>query len=233
MLKFYQVRLPSDPEVIGVSNGIKQVELVSLKKGVSIGQLADRFASASTVLGSSPLPDDIAMAAKPLRGAILTDFLSYGPYMADCPFLSSDRARATLDKFKVADHAWFNAEIARTGGGRLDYALFRCPALEWDVIDFPGSSFYTGTAIIGKRFLSFQGVDDYFSYQEANPRAIIRAETLALSAAFDDGLDFFELKFGGGFASERLVQACQAEGLTGVKFLPAYGLNDDRTIYLK
>ena len=101
------------------------------------------------------------------------------------------------------------------------------------MIDFPNSSFHTGTAIIGKRFLSFQGVDDYNSYQKAHPRAIIRAEKLALSTAFGDALDFFELKFGGGFASERLVQACQTEGLSGVKFLPAYGLKDDRAIYLK
>jgi hypothetical protein len=215
MGSWFMARGYSDSQVIGVDNGVQQVEMTCLTPGVTTRAL-------STKLGGRAQAPDIDLAsltlkATPLQKARLTDFLSYGPSLARCPFMVSEAAQRLLSQFNLGTHAFMPCDVSLVSG-RLPYALFWSEPLPWDAIDFARSTFYEGSPVTGKRYLSLASHAQWEAQRQAR---LIWAETVALSDAFDDSLDWFGPRLGGDFVSERLARACMEAGLTGLKFIEA------------
>jgi hypothetical protein len=136
---YYQLRLSSDPSVIGVSNGIQQVEIQD-GGGGSQPSLDDvvhffcRDTRVSEKLLDPPFVLDFS-CVKPLKRAILTDFLSYGPFLRSCPFMMSESAVGVFSLFKIQECRFYNSTVIKDASA-ISYKMLYCPALGYDVLDF-------------------------------------------------------------------------------------------------
>lgn len=95
--------------------------------------------------------------------------------------------------------------------------LMYCPMLDYDVIDFTRSLFFIGNVLMGKKIYSFGSKEEFLAFRNSNP--LIRYEKIFLNEIFDKQLDFFNPRFGEMYVSDRLKEAIEKEGLTGVKIL--------------
>lgn len=226
MLRYYHLRLESDPAVIGVTNGIEQVRFVrgGFADPHRYDAIVDLFCHTERSRQSSfddPGFDIMLEGVAPLRGAALTDFLSYAPDLPGCPFLVSGDLRRVLSEFNIQPHLFHDARLVGAGAG-LPYSLFYCPPMQNGVVDFAGSVFYSGSELVGKTRYTFSKESEYREFRAANPRLLVRAELIQLSSTFDDSLDLFDLVFGGPFISDRLKDALEKAKLIGAHFVPAF-----------
>lgn len=220
-MRYYTLRLPSDPKVIGVDNGIAQVEIRGDKffdqamyhKIESFFQGLDYWSKESFV------PDfEIHFEyVEVLKNAILTDFLSFTPHLMASPFMISQRVVTVFENFNIQNYYLYPVALFKEDDLTDLYRMFYCPLLDYDMIDFSRSLFSTGSALRGKKFHSFATKREFLDFLHKDP--FIKVEELALSALFDKKLDFFMGRIGGMFVSERLKKAMEIEGLTGINVL--------------
>lgn len=225
-MRYYTLRLPSDPKVIGVDNGIAQVEIRGDK--FSDQTMYDRIKEFFRVKNywsrESFVPDfEIRFEyAESLKNAILTDFLSFSPYFIACPFMISQKVVNVFKEFNIQDHYLYPVALFKEDDLIDLYEMFYCPLLDYNIIDFSRSSFSTGSPLRGKKFHSFGSKDEFLDFLHKDP--FVDVEELALSESFDKELDFFVARIGGMFISERLKNAIEGAGLTGVAILEAKAL---------
>ena len=230
MVSYYQLRHSSEPKVIGVRNGVQQVEIQDegVLSSPSFDQVVKFFCK--DVMASDKFVEPSFVPkfqyVKPLDKAILTDFLSYGPFFPSCPFMSSETATNVLTSFNVQEHRFYDARVVRNDVA-VNYKIFYCPALGYDVIDFQASKFYLGNFVVGKEYLNFNSVEEYKEFLASNRALLVRAEKLSLSSAFDDSLDLMVLKFGGVYVSSRLRDEILRLGLTGVNCVSCFDESDE------
>ena len=221
-MSYYFLRLSSDPEVIGVRNGIQQVEICKecFRDKRMYDEILDYFCNrdAEKSIAFGALEHFELQCVKPLVGAVLTEFLSYGPCLPDCPFMIGAGAYNCFLEAGVKNCSYINARVVSEGRG-LDYKLFYFPPFDYSVIDFQSSVFFTGNRLSGKtyhKFDSFQHFDD----ARAKSSLIYRSESVVLNSNFDLDLKLFELKFGTMIASRQLVDELRGRNCSGIDFIP-------------
>lgn len=225
-MKYYNLKLSSDPKVIGVNNGITQVEIKEnlYPDKIMYLNIQDFFSGVDYWQKGKTIPDfPIHIHAQVLTRAKLTDFLQFSPYLITCPFLMSQRVLNVFNQFKVQNYFTYPVTIYSKDYTVLSksYYLFCCPYLDYSVFDFEQSSFYTGSHLRGKKPLYFKNVSDYVDYlKTVSP--FVKASKLKLSAAFDTTLDYFSARIGGYFISEGLKDAIEILGFTGTEISEAF-----------
>jgi hypothetical protein len=98
----------------------------------------------------------------------------------------------------------------------LEYWMVHLPFFDFDVIDFKESIFFTGP-LNGKEYVRVNSLSEYKNAGHMMPSKLV------LNEKFDKSLDFFSLRTGGMFVSERLRDEFLKRCLTGVEFDPAFG----------
>ena len=203
---YFPLVLPSDPKIIGVRNGIMQVEICD-----------DAFLTTlrATDPQSDAVPAGRIRCLRVLRGAKMTDFLSFGPHLWKCPFLLHERTQALLAPFNTRFTHTFPVEVPGGAPNVNDYALVRVPLLGAGFIDFSRSTYCTGNDLLNnKQQLRFATPQEFLHSQEW----LKWPEHLVLTPAFDRHLDLFNLQGAGLYVSERVKQALEQAQTTGVKF---------------
>lgn len=123
MSVFYILRTESDPEILGVKNGIKQASIK--RAGFCEPQKYDDLIK---FLGSNQyweLKDKIdsvefdLQCVELLPRAKLTHFLLFGPHLMNCPFLVSERLFSILSEAKLPYHKLFPAKVSQRKRGRI------------------------------------------------------------------------------------------------------------------
>lgn len=140
------IRSESDPKVIGIKTGLSQVEL---KQEQESYRLLDEFLDIFTFWDKKDfaLPDSIQLSVqhgKLLKGAKLTDFMRFRPYLIDCHFIIRENIRLLLEEFILPEHYFIPVEILNRDHMTERHYLFYMPDLHFEVIDFSKSIFYTG-----------------------------------------------------------------------------------------
>ena len=218
-MKYYRLKLSSEPKIIGVKNGIYQVEID--KKKYASPKYYDRllnFFSSQGWFEKEQTPNfEVHIHANMLKSAIMTDFLQFSPALMACDFLVNNRVLDVFRNFNIQNHMLFPVTIYQ-GNKVIDenYSLFFLPYLDYDIIDFPKSTFFSGNRILGKQHHQFENLTQFrTALKEISP--LIGVEILHLNEKFDKKLDLFRGRLGRMNISEQLKDAIVSAGLSGVK----------------
>lgn len=216
--KYFQLITESSPKIIGVKNGIQQVEIQrSLFPVVDVyDKIYSFFSTTEYWENERTIPDfPIHIYATTLKGAKLTDFMQYGPNLFTCPFLLHHRVVEIFSKFRIQPYELFPVTICDSSGAILstDYYLFCSPLLNYQIINFSESVFFTGSRLLGKKILHFE--NDHEFQQAHGP--FLGIEKMMLSREFDFRLDFFKGRLGAMYVSEALKDAIEILGFSGVR----------------
>jgi hypothetical protein len=222
MKQYYLIRRESDPKIVGVKEGITQVEI--RRSGFANSSIYDDLVSFFDTFNYwkkksfAPTRDFDIEYVEILTGAKLTDFMGYRPYLIACPFIVSEKARSIFEEHVVQEHYYFPVRMYRTGQPvNGSYFLFYCPPLPFEVVDFARSVFYTGTMGLNERNVRFNDQQEYVSFLSKNPLA--SPAKIALSDMFNGAIDFFMPRIGGIYASEALAKRMVKEKLSGIKVI--------------
>lgn len=214
---YYSVELAWEPKIIGVKNGIYQVELdkTAYTKD-TYGQIDSLFISNIIAENQQTPAIDFIFYFKKLKSAKKTSFMSFSPYLSQCHFLIQKNVLEIFKYFKIQDHIAFEAEIYDSYKEDHDtnYRLFYMAHQDWDVVDFEGTVFTSG-GFGNNPEIEYKFMDEK-EMREFN--GITKVKTLSLTTKFDFSLDFFHTRLGGIFISEKLKSALEDKSFTGIKF---------------
>ena len=220
-MKYYLLRLSSDPKIIGVKNGIAQGEILGnnfidnkiYQKIIDFFQNPDYWSNNNFIPDFHPNFEYI----KVLKGAILTDFFSFTPFLMACPFIISQRVVDLFQDFSIQTYYLFPTKLFQ-GKEIIDsYKMFYSPLLDYDIVDYSKSVFFTGTTLLGKNRHIFNNKFEYLKFLSANP--LTYAEKLVLSKSFNKKLDFFMGRIGEIYISDKLKISIENKNLTGINIL--------------
>lgn len=225
MKRYYLIRSSSDPKIIGVKNGIQQVEIY--RQGFKDQSMYDLIMKYWGSFDSWDHKNDYhgsnveLQCVKPLKNAKMTSFLSYGPHLINCPFLISDDVKNVIEKFCMPEHYFYKANVS-VKENYINYHLFSCPDLGYSVIDFKKTVFFTGNELLGKTYLSINEYSDFMKfYSETNK--VPQMEKIYFNENFNPNFDFFILGNSINFISERLMLKIKECNFDGINILPAFG----------
>lgn len=214
---YYNIRLDWDPKVIGVKNGIYQVELDKKAYDKKTYTILDSLFISGEFSAKQEYPEvDFKFYFKKLKSANKTSFISFTPYLKHGHFLVHEKILEIFESFNIQHHKAFEAVIYDSPNENLDnnYRLFYCVLKDWEVIDFENTVFTSGG------FGNNPKIEHKFSDENDMRKfnGIAKVKTLALSQSFDTSLDFFHTRLGGLFVSEKLKLALEENSATGIRF---------------
>ncbi|WP_312788859.1 hypothetical protein [Sphingobacterium sp.] len=215
---YYNIELEADPKVIGVHNGVYQVQLDEKAYDKEKYKLLDEIFLSNEFTADQVIPElDFKFYFKILKSAKKTSFMSYSPNIRHGQFLINKNTIEVFESFNIQKYKNFDAIIYDSKKEDFDnsYSLFYCVLQDWNVIDFNRTIFTTG-GVFGNGPI----VEHKFA-NENEYKALVGSKdvkTLALTEKFDTSLDFFITRVGGLFVSERLKEAIERNKLSGVFF---------------
>ncbi|MEQ8476341.1 DUF1629 domain-containing protein [Fulvivirga sp.] len=223
---YYNLRLDWNPKVIGVKNGIYQIELDKGAYSKKTYELIESFfITNSSEENRNITSQKVEFYFKKLKSAKKTNFISFSPNLNNCLFLVNNETRELFKNYKIQEHKFFQSRVYDSFEDNLDdsFQMFYSSAQNWAVIDFENSIFKSGGFGNNPEIEhSFRDENEMRSFN-----GITQVKTLALSQNFDDSLDLFRTRVGGLFVSEKLKLAIEENEMTGVKF------KDDIKVYTR
>jgi hypothetical protein len=214
---YYNIRLDWNPKVIGVKNGVYQVELDKrVYDKATYAQIDSLFISNEFTANQEYPEVDFKFYFKKLKSAKKTSFMSFTPKLNHCHFLVQTNILELFKAFNVQHYKAFETIIYDPPMENLDnnYRLFYLVLQDWNVIDFENTVFTSGG--FGNQPKIEHSFSDDNEMRKFN--GITRVKTLALAKTFDSTLDFFHTRLGGLFVSEKLKLALEENNATGIKF---------------
>ena len=214
---YHNVDLAWEPKIIGVKNGIYQVELDKKFYDEKTYQELESLFIGGEFSAKQSYPDvNFKFVFKKLKSAKKTSFMSFTPHMKHAHFLVDERVISMFRQFNIQRHNYYEAIIYDSPNENIDtsYSLFYSVLQDWDVIDFENTVFTSGGyGNNPKTEHSFKDVNDMRNFN-----GITKVKILALSEKFDTSLDFFYTRLGGYFVSEKLRFELKRLNLTGIRF---------------
>lgn len=215
---YFNIKLSWEPKVIGVRNGVYQVELDHKKyKKESLQQINEYFHSTNIWTTKDPLPCfDIHFYFKKFKMTKETNFMSFSPFLNNCLFLIDETIVEILARFNIQSYELYTSTLYDPIDEKENnnYKMFFSLIQDYDVIDFNNTEFSSGG--FGNNPLTFHKFPDLEAYKSfPKLTSIVK---LGLSKKFDINLDFFYTRFGGYFVSERLKLALEEHSVTGINF---------------
>lgn len=213
------ISMDAEPKVIGVQNGVYQVELD--EKRYSKKDLKELM---DMLVIYPPSSTDVApdllwpLHFKKLKSAKLTSFMGYCPYFSHCPFLIDQKVVDILKEFKIQNHRLYPIHLYDQGQEitATKYYLLFMVFLDWDLVDYPKTVFYRGGyGDVPKVKYQFNTREEWYN---SDDEGFLELEKLQLNHAFDSELDFFQVRSMGIFISNRLKRAFQENGVTGLVY---------------
>jgi hypothetical protein len=223
-MNYYLVRDTSDPKVIGLRDGTHQALLVrnelidcftydyfdrySNGDKESYWKIYDTFPDKNLDFGLVELKSK----------AKLTDFISFYPNAkANGQFLISKRTSELFKLFNLPLHQLTPVTLIKDGQTIDSYDYLFCQCLGYEFVDFTKSVFYDGPMTRMKNYVAVESSKE-FEFHKDN--GLLQVEKIVLKG-LDSSLDYFSLKVAmtGFYISERLKQAIESNGLTGLNIL--------------
>ncbi len=219
---YYKLTHTLDPKVIGVKDGMAQVELIKKYfKDQSnydnyINYFLDFNEGGPKNLVKFP-PFDVKFEHLQLkRNAKLTDFLCFAPAVSH-NFLINKKVYDVLRNFNLPSHKLYPAALSIDGVSNAEFSFWYCPSFDFDVIDFQKSKFSTGNDRLGnRREIQVNSEEDLKKVTSS-----INRDKIVLKNTFNHNLDLIDLLIYDTFIiSEKLKDALIKEQLSGVEYHP-------------
>jgi hypothetical protein len=156
---------------------------------------------------------ELKKSAKP------TSFVSFGPHFFGVKFLVDFSAKEAFSKLNIQKHRMYPTSVC-SKAGNLDYWMFYTHRLDYEVVDFDRSTFYTGNQFIGRTTYRYGSSDEYraaLSVYEGK----LRPDIIALSQDTDQTFDLYQLPTEGRFiVSSRFKEQLERVGCVGHSLFP-------------
>lgn len=214
---YYNIELSWDPKIIGVKNGVYQVELdKNAYDKKTYARLNSFFISNEFTAKQEYSEIDFQFCFKKMKSAKMTSFMSFSPNLKHSHFLIQNNVLKLFKKFRIQYFKDYHALIydVETKNSDDSYRLFYSVLQDWNSINFEKTIFTSGG--FGKNPLVEHSFSDESEMKKFN--GITKVRTLALAKDFDTSLDFFHTRLGGIFISERLKKALEENNVTGLIF---------------
>jgi|688.fasta_scaffold118782_3 hypothetical protein len=216
---YIPIRVSSKPKVIGVKNGISQIEFDRnsfLKLKGKFYEFYNLFNS-YTIFENQNLAFNFnnsdVLTGKKLKNATITDIMGFSPKIMSIPFIISEKFYNVIKDFNIGNHILFEVDIIDE---RDKYFLFFKKYITDKELYFPKSKFFSGDNFSGdyKSFV-FSNYIDYKNYLEINP--LIQIESIALkNTIIKEDLIFFQSSFEVFFSNE-LLNKLNDNNITGME----------------
>ena len=213
----YNIELTWDPKVIGVKNGIYQVELDKNAYDQKTYSQLNSFFISKEFSAQQEYPEiDFQFYFTQLRTAKKTSFMSFSPNLNHCQFLLKKNVLEIFNNFNIQRFKDYNTVIYDEVSEKSDnsYRMFYSVLQDWNTIDFTKTIFTSG----GFGNIPLQEHSFSNGSEMKNFNGITKVKTLGLTNLFDFSLDYFHTRLGGNFVSERLKKALEVNSVTGVIF---------------
>ncbi len=218
-MRYYQVSVSSEPKIIGVKNGIYQIEID--EKRILQNTDYDEFKSFFNYNNKDfwNSQDEIkflnapVIRSKLLKRAKLTDIMGYAPEYCFLSNIYSDKFLKIIKEHNLGNYYSFDVDI----DGIMDkYFLLFFKTIKSDEINFEKSLIVTGHKILNN--LKYYNIKNYFEFRTFlfdNPLATF--EKIAISKEHY-GKDIISIQATGGhFYSEKLIDFLLDCGITGLQ----------------
>lgn len=215
---YFRFRLAWEPEIIGVNNGITQVELDPLD--VTTNNLTDFSVNYWKTQKFDP-DFPIKPIAKMLKKAKFTDFIRFSPFVMDFHFMISDRLEKIFTKMNMQPYNLYPVKLCASNGDLVvdrNYSLFQCKFLDFGVVDFEKSLFIR--TVVTRPGDPHKWNEVSINSEEEYKKAPVLTEIgkLVLNENFDSTLDFVYLRAGDMYVSKKLKEKIEALNITGCEF---------------
>ena len=143
----YNIELAWDPKIIGVKNGICQVELDKQSIDQKTYAKLNSFFISTESSAQQEYPElEFQFYFKKLKSAKKTSFMSFCPNLNHCQFLIQKNVLEIFNKFKIQRFKDYNAFIYDLVPENSDnsYRLFYSILQDWKSIDFKKTTFTSG-----------------------------------------------------------------------------------------
>lgn len=169
------------------------------------------------------------LKAKLNRKAKMTDVMTEG-CISVCGLMISEKMKLLFDQFNIIpQHKYYPIEVS-TKSGIFSYYFLQLINKDFvnKSIDFQRTTFYWSNISLTKTYgtVKVNSRDDIIKQKKAcsDINKFIKAKQVVASKDFDANLDIFSLDLitanGGIIISERLKNAIEANGLTGMHIIP-------------
>ncbi|MGJ8660373.1 MAG: hypothetical protein ACSHWV_11035 [Cellulophaga fucicola] len=204
----------SEPSIIGVNNGVYQVELNDKKSFLNkeekryyesyFNDSVDSFILENFKKNDSRKITELLYF--PLKKAKETDFVCFSPFELGLDFIVSQKALNIIEQFALPDYIKIPAKI---NGFKNDYYTIGFPIVTNDRINFPKSKFYHRIKKIELDNLSFE------DYKKVSG-ALVKTLTLELVNT-NYKKDILNLQGQGLFFSNPLISKLQENNIIGLE----------------
>lgn len=206
-----------EPSVIGVNNGISQVEIDRKNLLREDGSFYNFFRCFNDFSIFQRQEEAFSFEApviqgKKLKKAKMTDIMGYGPKLMALKWLVSDKFRRVLKNFNIEKHKYFEANIEECA--EKYYFLFKKYVLI-DEFVYKSSVISTGQKDLNNyEEFTFDSYDEYLAFRDYNPLCEFRV--VAVDKKFEKE-DIIYTQGAGYYFSERLIKSFEDERLTGLE----------------
>ncbi len=224
MKNYFLLKKASEPNIIGVKNGVYQAKIKKEKitKKSSFDDMLNLFRKSQindkNIIKNKDL--DIEYVEL-LKGAKITDVLYFSPFLKGCFGLFNQKAKDIFQVFKLPKHNFFEALLYDKDSNYLEtYQLLYHYSEEIEVINFKESIFKSGFEEFGNvKYYQFNNYEDYLLKKDSIDGYFFRIDKIKLKDTFDFDLDFFHIPLAGYFVSEDLKNAIEKNLITGIYVL--------------
>ncbi|PKW29231.1 hypothetical protein CLV50_0643 [Flavobacterium lindanitolerans] len=218
-MKYYEIILSCEPRVIGVKNGIYQININENHMETDNGNyLAFKNFFNYNNKDFWKNQDEIKLLNPPLikgnllKNAKVTDIMGYAPEYTFLTYVFSEKYFEIIKGFKTIDFKEFEFEIINLN---TKFYLVYFKKVTLQEINFNKSIIFTGRKVLkNEKYHSIENFDEYSQFIKTNP--INSFEKIAIPKKYY-GKDIIPIQAAGGdFYSERLIDFlfdCKITGL--------------------
>lgn len=219
-MMFKRITISAEPKIIGVTNGIYQVEINedSLKENPNYDEI-------SGLLTQVNLDDFLAnrhrlfnlqvqnITGKLLKKAKQTDLMGYSPYYFGFHFLVSQKFVDILDKNEI-DNTEYHLIKVNIDKIKTNYFLFYVPWISNTEINFSESLIYPSIEALSpnKNYFEVRDYDAYCELNKTNP--ITNFERVVLDNKYSNRDIISVQGVSNLFFSDRLIEAVTSENVS-------------------
>ena len=211
MYKYKRVWIETDPLIMGVRNGVYQVELKEKKSFVSKEERNYYESYFASGINAFLLDDFKRIDEKkitcvtyfPLKGALETDFIVAAPHERGIDFLVTEKCLDVLESFKLPTYNKFKVNIE---GFPSNYFAVGFPMVPNRFVDYSDSKFVDLTT---KEHVQIADSEEYKKYFSIGDRKI--------SVKYRLDYDIIAIQPFGLFFSGKLINAIKMNRLIGLQ----------------
>lgn len=221
-MKYYQIGITAEPKVMGVANGIHQIEIEKKEMQNDLAfqdflcffnRKNTNFWKRQNEVKNFKIP---VINAKLLKKAKITDVMGYTENISFLNYVYSDKYISILKPFNIGEYSTFEVAIENV---KEKYYMLFIETIGFDKIDFKNSLVITGhKATNNIKYHSVNNHDEYIDFKQKN--ILGSFEKLAISIE-NLGKDIICVQsISDPFYSEKLIDLLLDSGITN--FQPSY-----------